>query len=134
MGGIMEEIDDDINLEEHDMVLINYRDTNNKVEIDKEILPVVIDFWNHGINTFECCQGQPEAEALEFEDLYPISYPWIICDATNQEYIENTYNVNIHKNNHFGYYVYEYVEGFMNIDTEQDFLFVVFKNLERKKT
>lgn len=125
-----EEDCEDIELEEHDKVLVNYRNTNNKIEIDREILSIVVDFWSHGIDTFESCQGQ--VEFLECEDAYPINHPWIICNISNQEYIQNTYNCTIHKNNHFGYYVYEYVEHFMNINKEQDFFFVVFNNLEKK--
>ena len=126
----MEDIDD-IELEDHEQVQINYRNTNNKIDVDVEILPVVVEFWNHGIDTFECCQGQTELLEVEDEDAYPSKYPWIICDAKNKEYIENTYDVTIHKNNHFGLCVYEYVESFMDIDREQDFLFVVFNRLEK---
>jgi hypothetical protein len=98
------------------------------------MLPIILDFWHNNIDTYQCCAGYME-DLVNGEcdpDDYPEIYPWIMCDASNKKYIEENYNVNIHKNNHFGYYVYEYVEEFLNIDKMQDFLFVVFKDLKKK--
>ena len=55
--------------------------------------------------------------------------PWIICQDFNRDYIENTYNVEILKNNHMGYCVDEYVDDYLNVN---DFLFVIFNDLEKK--
>jgi len=133
---------------EHQQSAIRYRETDEIIEIDELMIPIVKDFWNRDINTYQCCQGDDE-EYIDDEE-YPEDYteemiregekmnhypsiikgrPWIICQNKNREYIENNYNVEILENEHMGCVVDEYIHYFLEVN---DFLFVIFNDLNRK--
>jgi len=132
----------------HKVEEIKYRDTDIIIKIDSLMVSVIKDFWDHDIDTYQCCQENDIIDDDEFDDNilkdYDVEelnmlnhYPnkiknraWIICQNKNREYIEKTYDVEILENNHLGYAVGEYVENYLTIN---EFLFVIFNDLNKLK-
>jgi hypothetical protein len=130
---------------DHKMKKIKYRNTDIIIEIDNLMIPVIRDFWDHDIDTYQCCQENDiiyederdeKIENIDIEKMNMLNhYPniinnraWIICQNKYRDYIEKTYNVEIYENNHLGYVVNEYVENYLKVG---DFLFIIFNDLNK---
>jgi len=137
----------------HKFEKIKYRNLDIIIEIDILMTHIMKDFWDHDIDTYQCCQennifdeddeiddefDDEFLEDFDIEELNILNHcpniiknrAWVICQNKNREYIEKTYDVEIFENNHFGYAVGEYVEDYLTID---GFLFVIFNDLNKLK-
>jgi hypothetical protein len=64
--------------------------------IDSLILPLILEIWNLGGTTFQCCIGniiEPDNE--DDEDLLELMFPWIITNYESLPILKNILGENI---------------------------------------